>query len=991
MRAALLSLGLFVLAMTIDSVPPVAEAGVSTGRDLLVTDVSAQAALERAGLPVTWKGASFFLAEWDAAQQKVAAGLGIEASVLLDNSSEEQDLYLFELDDEATPKEWEDHVLYRKGRDVVVVADESNALRWIGRAGRAVRLPRVARGFEPAAAELVTFDCSSKPVVTDLLARTNQAQWLDWIEKISGEEPVTIGGAESTIRTRYSTYLFAGDSTARAFDFALEQIQSWSYPPSNVEQDPFTGSGGQTWKNLIVTIPGQTAPNEIVLLTGHYDSRSGTLPSPVAPGANDNGTGSATLFEALRLLRQFRFARTVRVVFFTGNEQGLYGSSAYVQDHSTANVLGVVNLDRFGWDGNSDRCFEIHAGTLAQSQEVGSCFASSIASYGLNLSRDVLTTTATNSSDHASFWQVNVGAVEIGENFFNDNLAGGCVGSDPDPSYDTTNDTIASNLAPSYAFDIARAGLATIAAMAVPIEACFPNAPALSAAPGVSNVDLSWSAVEGASAYRIFRSTQGCQGQWLPLGETSTTALRDSAATQARSYAYYVEAVAADGFCVSAMSNCVQATPTIYHATATSRTLVDSCPTGGPGHGNGVVEPGETVRLAVILTNDGNASLTGIAGTLSTPTPGVTVVDAAATWPDLAPNASAESLPDHFGLELGPEIACGTNLDAVISVAYGGRDNATPVTIPTGSTAQSVLLNETFDSGIPASWTVVDGGIGGGTASTWTGLNPGGRVIAAPFAGAFAIVDSDKAGQTATQDEQLVTPMFDACGCSQVTLEWSNQFRWYSGGQNETADVDISSNGGSTWTNVLRMQEGSDGYPTPNTRTLDLTSAIAANRRNVKVRFRYAPGSFEWFWAIDNVKVTCVSPVCNVCEPEHGAPGEAGASTPVEVSKSGANLRIDWGAPPSPCRPRGYSVYRGDLTTLAAGSYSHHTALVYRAATPSLLIPLADARLGNADYFLVTADTGAHEGSYGRSSSGSERPVSNAACAPAQNLSACAP
>src|SRR5206468_2494129 len=126
--------------------------------------------------------------------------------------------------------------------------------------------------------------------------------------------------------------------------------------------------------------------------------------------------------------------------------EGLLGSAAYVADHATAPYLGVVNMDMFGYDSNNDRCFEIHVGTLAQSADVGNCFRNSVTSYSLGLTQDFLTTGATDRSDHASFWQAGVGAIEIAENFFNNGQAGGCVGQDPNPGYHTTNDTIAANM-----------------------------------------------------------------------------------------------------------------------------------------------------------------------------------------------------------------------------------------------------------------------------------------------------------------------------------------------------------------------------------------------------------------------------------------------------------------------------------------------------------------------------------------------------------------
>lgn len=167
------------------------------------------------------------------------------------------------------------------------------------------------------------------------------------------------------------------------------------------------------------------------------------------------------------------------------------------------------------------------------------------------------------------------------------------------------------------------------------------------------------------------------------------------------------------------------------------------------------------------------------------------------------------------------------------------------------------LLNESFSAGIPGTWTVVNGGSGGGAAATWTTANPCSRSIGAPFSGAFAIVDSDCAGQTATQDEQLITPSFATRGYDSVILEFSNQFRYWAGKGAESlevCDVDVSLNGGSSWTNVLKMLGGPDGYPVPNTKVVDISS-LARNRSSVTLRFHYYNATWEYWWAIDNVKV----------------------------------------------------------------------------------------------------------------------------------------
>jgi carboxypeptidase Q len=83
--------------------------------------------------------------------------------------------------------------------------------------------------------------------------------------------------------------------------------------------------------NLIGEIPGsdKAKADEVVMLGGHFDSwQSGT-------GATDNGAGSAVMLEAIRILKATgaKMRRTVRIGLWTGEEQGLLGSRAYIKQH----------------------------------------------------------------------------------------------------------------------------------------------------------------------------------------------------------------------------------------------------------------------------------------------------------------------------------------------------------------------------------------------------------------------------------------------------------------------------------------------------------------------------------------------------------------------------------------------------------------------------------------------------------------------------------
>ena len=95
--------------------------------------------------------------------------------------------------------------------------------------------------------------------------------------------------------------------------------------------------------NIVGEIPGGANKDEIVMIGAHFDSwHMGT-------GATDNGAGSAVMIEVMRILKalSLKLDRTVRIGLWSGEEQGLFGSRAYVNEHAAelAKVSGYFNLD----------------------------------------------------------------------------------------------------------------------------------------------------------------------------------------------------------------------------------------------------------------------------------------------------------------------------------------------------------------------------------------------------------------------------------------------------------------------------------------------------------------------------------------------------------------------------------------------------------------------------------------------------------------------
>ena len=107
---------------------------------------------------------------------------------------------------------------------------------------------------------------------------------------------------------------------------------------------------GATQYNFVAEIPGTDKADEVVMLGGHLDSWHS------ATGATDNAIGASTMLEAIRILNAIgaRPRRTIRVALWSGEEQGLLGSQAYVKDHfgtfemqkpEYARFAGYFNID----------------------------------------------------------------------------------------------------------------------------------------------------------------------------------------------------------------------------------------------------------------------------------------------------------------------------------------------------------------------------------------------------------------------------------------------------------------------------------------------------------------------------------------------------------------------------------------------------------------------------------------------------------------------
>ncbi len=206
--------------------------------------------------------------------------------------------------------------------------------------------------------------------------------------------------------------------------------------------------------NVIGELTGQINPDEIVIICGHYDSVS-MYPQTDAPGADDNGTGTAATLQAAKILGGNSFDKTIRFIAFSGEEQGLLGSAAYAAQARAAgeNIIGVFNFDMIGWVEPYPEDLDCIANS--NSRELMEFFVGCAQVY-TGLLTDGYVSGAMGRSDHASFWNYGFSAI--------------CGIEDSPihyPYYHSREDTV-DKINAEFFTDVTRGAVAAVAQMAVP-------------------------------------------------------------------------------------------------------------------------------------------------------------------------------------------------------------------------------------------------------------------------------------------------------------------------------------------------------------------------------------------------------------------------------------------------------------------------------------------------------------------------------------------
>ena len=174
---------------------------------------------------------------------------------------------------------------------------------------------------EGAAEKTVSAD---DEIVAAVMQRINESAVRDHIAAIQAFGPHPTGSAACEDLREYLV--------GRLEAWGLEvDVHNWS----------FRSYQGQ---NIVAMHPGSNPLLPPIAVSAHYDS------APDSPGADDDGSGVASVLAAARALREYSFNRTIVYLLFSGEEQGTLGSLCYARDlyHTRQAIAGVINLDGIG-------------------------------------------------------------------------------------------------------------------------------------------------------------------------------------------------------------------------------------------------------------------------------------------------------------------------------------------------------------------------------------------------------------------------------------------------------------------------------------------------------------------------------------------------------------------------------------------------------------------------------------------------------------------
>ncbi len=153
--------------------------------------------------------------------------------------------------------------------------------------------------------------------------------------------------------SRFSRYTYGPEIEASRI---LLTNRFRNLPGLQVEEVSFPTPRGMA-TNIVAKLPGRSRPDEVYVVGAHYDSTS-ERPLDQAPGAEDNASGVAGLLTLARIFADQPPEATLIFVAFSGEEQGMLGSrawlDAWLRESRTQQIHSVFIMDMIGYSGDAE-------------------------------------------------------------------------------------------------------------------------------------------------------------------------------------------------------------------------------------------------------------------------------------------------------------------------------------------------------------------------------------------------------------------------------------------------------------------------------------------------------------------------------------------------------------------------------------------------------------------------------------------------------------
>jgi hypothetical protein len=274
------------------------------------------------------------------------------------------------------------------------------------------------RAMVKSASSSAVYISEKNPKVEAMLKEVKEDNIKLSTEQLSGEKQVAVDGEQVTILTRHTRS--GKDGVQRATQYVYERLKDMGLTPSFSEWTfEFEGESLSN-RNVVGEIKGQSTPQEIVLLIAHLDSISDAKDG-IEPGADDNASGCVGLLTAANIMRAYKFKRTVRFVFTTGEEQAMLGGKAYAEKAKKEGqkIVAVLNLDMIGYSKETDppvkpkqqikiRHWQNKAGYTID-LPIAQTYIDVVRTYGMDqVFEAVIVDDGEVTSDHSPFWDTKV-------------------------------------------------------------------------------------------------------------------------------------------------------------------------------------------------------------------------------------------------------------------------------------------------------------------------------------------------------------------------------------------------------------------------------------------------------------------------------------------------------------------------------------------------------------------------------------------------------